>query len=484
MKTTLFLVPLIGLGSSLFANVDVKSIDIYKNRTFINQKLDIKKQSVDLINNIRFEDIRFIIDGNCKVENVSTKTEKHLSDDLTKQIKEVKRDLAYKNSEIKSIKNYIFTLENIKFEKQAVNLENIKSVSSYTKNEISKSYTLLFDLDVELVKLVDKLKQLEKRRDSKAYTKLNYNAFCSDGSNLYANYPVYNIAKSNFFEINANTKQKNVEINNKAYITQRSGYNFENIDLNFYTYNYNNQVVPKKFYPKYLDIKEEPIAFMQADAVQERKVMTKESRIISSPISSYHETTTKSFFKVSNVTLKNAVKTSISLLKQSYDSKASIEIDGYASSKPFYKVEFQSDKLFNTSNSKLYIDSIYVGSAFIKEIKKDKETSLYFGEDRFINVKKDLIKDMKEKPFFSIDKLKTQMLWKYEITNNHKVEKSIRLVERLPISKHEDIKVKLISKTKYTKKEDNGKISYDFVVKPNEKRVIEFGYEVQKPYKK
>ena len=75
-------------------------------------------------------------------------------------------------------------------------------------------------------------------------------------------------------------------------------------------------------------------------------------------------------------------------------------------------------------------------------------------------------------------------IWKYTITNNSKEEKTITLVERSPVSKHEDIKVSLIPNTNYTKKEDNGKISYDITLKPSEEKIIDFGYIVEKPYKK
>lgn len=91
---------------------------------------------------------------------------------------------------------------------------------------------------------------------------------------------------------------------------------------------------------------------------------------------------------------------------------------------------------------------------------------------------------MKEEPFFSMNKLKSAKVWEYKITNNHTKAQKISLVERVPVSKHEDIKVKLIGRTKHTLLNKNGKITFDFELKPNETKIIEFGYEVEKPNKK
>lgn len=483
------LLSLIASSTVVFANINVKSLDIYKNRTFVNQELDIAGNSVDLLGKVRFEDIRFIVDGECKVGDTFVILNNKSLDSLSLDIKKQKEEIAFLSNEIKSTKNYIDSLEDIGFEKKSVNLQNIKDVTSYVKKEVYENYNLLYKLNMELKKYNQDLSKLILKKKSDLFTKLNYNTTCLSDSKIYVNYPVYNISKSNFYEINANSNKDNIEIKNSAFITQSSGYDFSNIDINLYTYNYSNQINPRYFTPKYLDVYSPPVAYMQEDSMMMEISASKSAKSVSrlkksEPKYRYKESSTKSFFNASGIDLRSGVKTPVLFANDSYTTSSKIEIDGYAASKPFYKVEFKSNKLYSTLNTKLYLDSVYIGQSYQKEIKKDKKSAIYFSEDRFIDVKKELITDMKEKPFFSISKLKTEKLWKYTITNNHKSKKTITLVERLPISKHEDIKVKLISKTKYTSKDDNGKISYDFEINPNEKKVIEFGYTVEKPYKK
>jgi len=487
MKKINIVVSSIVLSTVAYANINIQSLDIYKNKTFVNQELNTTQNSVDLIGKVRFEDIRFLNNGNCKVSNVSVVSENYSSDSLSSQIAEYQQKVAFKSNEITSVKNSLEHLNSIRFEKGAVNLKNIKEVSTYTKNEIEANYNLIYKLQLELKKYDQELAKLKNKKNTSVYSKLNYDASCSSNSKILVSYPSYNISKNSFYEIDVNSKEKNLEIKNKSFITQSSGFDFENIDINMYTYNYSNAVNPQVFRANYLDIK--PVLLrknVQADvAMMEMAApMMKSKSVRAMPSFSYNETTTKAFFKASHIDLKSGIKNAVTFSNDKFKIKNKIEIDGYSSSNAFYKVDFKSDKLYSTQNTKLYLDGTYIGQSYIREIKKDKETSIYLGINSFIDVKKDLIKDMKEKPFFSQSKIKTEKSWKYVITNNSNEEKTITLIERIPVSKHEDIKVSLISNTNYTKKEDNGKISYDITLKPSEEKTIDFGYIVEKPYKK
>lgn len=488
MKKINIVVSSIVLSTVSFANINVQSLNIYKNKTFINQELDTSLNSVDLIGKVRFEDIRFLNNDNCKVSNVSVLSENYSSDTLSSKIEEYKQKIAFKTNEITSVQNILQHLSSIKFEKDAVNLKNIKEVSTYAQKEIEGNYNLLYKLQLELTKYKQELKDLTNKKNSSVYSKLNYDATCTSSSKLLVSYPTFNIGKNSFYEINVNSKEKNLEIKNKSFITQSSGYDFKNIDINLYTYNYSNAVKPQVFRPKYLDVKQAILRkSIQADATMmemSAPKMMKSNSVRAVPTFSYNETTTKAFFKASHIDLLSGVNNAVTFSNDKFKTKSKIEIDGYSSSNAFYKVDFKSDKLYSTQNTKLYLDGTYVGQSYINQIKKDTDTSLYLGSDSFIDVKKDLVKDMKEKPFFSMSKIKTEKSWKYTISNNSNEEKKITLVERIPVSKHEDIKVELISNTNYTKKEDNGKVSYDIILKPSSKITLDFGYIVEKPYKK
>jgi uncharacterized protein (TIGR02231 family) len=493
MKKSIILTSLLTLSSISFANVNtnIKSLDIYKNKSFVTQELNISSTSSDLIGRVYLPDVKFWVNGICNIEDTNMVFNNYSKDKLSIAINDAKRELVFKQNEIKSVKNEIASLSSIKYEKDAVNLQNIKDVSSFIKKETINNYNLIYTYNQELKKINEKLNDLSLKKSSDIYSKIYYNITCEKDSTVRITYPISNVSVNNVYDINAKSKESKVEIKNSAFLLQSSGFDFENIDVNLFSYYYSNQVNPNRFFPLYLDEEKKKIfkriakkmSTVADKEMMEVSMMSSPSRSVKSkPI--YKESATRAYFKASNINLKSGENKQVVFSNETYDTKNTIEIDAYSASKAFYKVAFTSPKLYTSLNTKVYLDSAFVGNSYLKEIKKDKETYLYFSEDKFIDVKKELITDMKEKPFFSMSKLKTEKLWKYTITNNHKVKKTISLVERLPVSKHEDIKVKLISKIKYTKKDANGKISYDFDLKPNEKKIIEFGYEVEKPYKK
>ena len=64
-KIALFL----AVTGTLFANVNVQSIDIFTNKTFVNQKINLKNNSAELLGQVRLEDIRFNLSDGCQINN-------------------------------------------------------------------------------------------------------------------------------------------------------------------------------------------------------------------------------------------------------------------------------------------------------------------------------------------------------------------------------------------------------------------------------
>lgn len=480
-KIALFL----AVGSSLFANVDVRSIDIFTNKTFVNQKIDISKNSVELLGQVRLEDIRFNVDDTCKINRSDIKYQKFENDNLSVKIDSLKEEINRKQNNIKALKSNISFLEKTSINNLSSS-KALESTSAFLKKEVLENYNTIYKLEKNLRSDNDELNKLVKKRVNTKFTKLNYDITCK--KDVLITYPIYNLSRNGFYDINYDSKKNNIDIKNSSFIIQSTGVDFKNIDVNLYTYNFVYQLKPNTFRPKYLDIYKprhlesniEMSAMM--DSMPVKKMM--KSKAVSRPTFRYVESTTKSFFKASNINLESGKKTEVVFSKDNYKADDSLEIDGYSASQAFFKVDFKSTKLYGILNSKLYLDGTYIGRSNIPEIKKDKKSSVFFGTNRFIDIKKELVKDMKEEPFFSMNTLKTQKLWKYTITNNHKKVQKLTLLDRVPVSKHEDIKVKLIGKTKETKLDKNGKIYFDFELKPNESKIIEFGYEIEKPANK
>ena len=473
------------ITSSLFASVEISSIDIFSNKIFVNQKISTEKSSVELLGQVRLEDIKFNQNSSCEIKNTELNYENFENDDLSLELEKLQKEINSKENEIKSLKSNIAFLERTSLNNISSS-KSLKDTSSFIKNEIMNNYNLIYEFEIYLKHKKEELNNLLRKRTNLKFTKLEYDISCNSSNVIMISYPFYNLQRNGFYEINYDSKKKQIDIKNLNFLTQSSGVDFKNIDINLYTYNYTNQLKPNIFRPEYLDLYEvKPVAY-EVSAMMDSMPMKSKARakVSSSPSFAYIEDTTKSFFKASNINLLSGKKTEVIFSKDTYKADDSLEIDAYSSSQAFFKVDFKSKKLYGILNAKLYLDDIYMGRTNLKEIKKDKKSSIYFGTNRFIDVKKELIKDMKEEAFFSLNKLKTQKEWNFKITNNQNRKQKITLLEKLPVSKHEDIKVEIISKTKEKKIDKNGKIYFEFELDANETKEINFAYEIEKPTKK
>jgi hypothetical protein len=469
-------------GSLVYGNTQIKSVDIYKNKIVLNQELSLDKNSVDLIGEIKLEDIKFDMDKSCQIKNIDFTTIDLKKNELDNLIPQLEEKISQLENKKKANEVNIKYLENLKIQ----NIENIdilKQSSSFVLDSVSKSYDEIYSLNKKIDEYKKELIDLQNSSSNSSFTRLDYNVICKNTDNVVISYPtkLFKIDKSS--DISYDSNNKKLQLKNNLYITQTTGVNLKDIVLNLYTSNYYDIIKPYRFIPLYLDIENQRPIPLRADMVMERASLIK-AKVMEAPVSEYLELTTKVVTKISNVNLELAKKTKIEVFSEEFDAKDSLEIDGYSSSNAFYKVEFTSDKIFESIFANIYLDGVFIGKNNVEQIKKDEKNSIYFGTNSFINIEKEIIKDMKEEPFFSLNKLKTEKIWKYKIKNSGKSTEKITLLERVPVSKHEDIKVKVLGDTKYTKLDKNGKIYYDFELKPNETKSIEFGYEIEKPSNK
>ncbi|RXJ66471.1 hypothetical protein CRV08_12695 [Halarcobacter ebronensis] len=464
---------------SLFANSGVKSIDIFKNRDFINQKLDLSKKSVKLLSLVNLEDIKFIMDDSCEIKSFDLVTKSFENDTLSIQIKKLEDEINYKSNRVKALNSNIAFLQKSS-SGTITDVKILEKTSSYITKEILDNFNEIYTIEKEIESDKKSLDEMVKKRENESYSNLNYDISCK--KEVLVSYPIFNLEKKSIFDINFNSKNKKVELKNQLFVKHSLGEDLEGIELNFYTFNYIDQIRPYKFTPEYLDIVEKKELKAFNEMAINLAVPVQKSRVLSAvSTADYLEGTTKSFFKAKNVDLFAGKENRVLLSNDIYNAANSIEIDGYSMAQPFYKVDFKSKKLYGAIFANLYLDGLYIGKNSLNDIKKDEESSIYFGNSRLIDVKKELIKDLKEEPFFSVNRVKTEKIWDYIITNNSKKREKIALLERVPVSKHEDIKVKLIGKTKESKLEKDGKITFEFELDPNETKKINFGYEIDKP---
>ncbi|NPA82009.1 MAG: DUF4139 domain-containing protein [Epsilonproteobacteria bacterium] len=460
------------------------SLEIYQNGSFLSEEvfLDANESAVNIDVKtplyVNLDDISINPAKDCKIEDFMFKTQENFNDELQKEIEELKDKIASIANQIESLKMNNKFLESLSLSKIDGDFKDIKELSLFHQKRLFENLDKISKLQKEKARLSLKLRELEQKRSGDSYNVFALSLFCKKGVKKAAKikYPV-NVVKRRSYNIFADSKEKSVLIESLFVITQKSGKDLKNITLILSSSPKFRRISPAPFRPWYLEVlKSMPMA---KRTLREDKILSMEASL-PIPKISYERGFAGEFYKVSHIDLKNGESKSVVLAKDSYKAKRYTQIDGYGYAKPFIVFEFDSDKFYNPSKARLYLDNFYIGSSYF-EVKNKKSKKLYFGEDLNIKVDKKLVKDFSKEPIFSANKVKTTKIWKYEIKNDHKNSMRVLLIERSPVSKTQDIEVEVIAKPKYNYLEKNGKTVWDFVLSSKEKKEIEFGYSIEKP---
>ena len=77
-----------------------------------------------------------------------------------------------------------------------------------------------------------------------------------------------------------------------------------------------------------------------------------------------------------------------------------------------------------------------------------------------------------------------QRNYRIAVKNHHPRAMTVTVLDQVPVSQNQDIKVELIAKTQPTRKDPDDKrgvLAWDIKVEPDEEKQIEFGYRVSWP---
>ena len=130
----------------------------------------------------------------------------------------------------------------------------------------------------------------------------------------------------------------------------------------------------------------------------------------------------------------------------------------------------------------LYFGANFLGSTAIDFVGPGEEFSLYAGVEDEVKVSRvlDRSKSEKRKTSFS-SKTELQASWIIEVENLSAVEKNVRLADRIPVSQNDDVKVRSVKTSPKITPDEKGLFSWDLILKPKEKRILNVEYVVQYP---
>ncbi|MDT4817523.1 hypothetical protein FQZ97_506010 [compost metagenome] len=129
-----------------------------------------------------------------------------------------------------------------------------------------------------------------------------------------------------------------------------------------------------------------------------------------------------------------------------------------------------------------FLDDAFVASSNLKAVMPGEKVELAMGADEGISIKRQLVNRYTESTGFSGSGKRVTYEYKITVKNNKATKEQVSFKDRLPVSRNEKIVVKLLSPAdREIKREDDGKLAWDWEMEPGKSRETVLKFSVEYP---
>jgi len=497
-----------------FIKANVTGVKVFLRGAEITHsaKVKLEKGKSDLIftdvaQNIDPNSINISAKGDIVILAVNQKIDYLKLPEKSKQIKMLEDSLEILNKNLSSKQNEIEVLKaeidllnankEIGSKEKGVTVIELQKFAEYFRKRLTEIKNRITEISLEIKNIqknIDRItKQLNELNNNinKPVNELVVSASAKSKceAEFVISYLISDASWQPVYDIRVNKLDSLAILNYKASIKQNSGLDWENIAIVLSTRNTIQNNNKPELYPWFVDF-ERPI--LRKDIGLSQKVF--------SPMSAVVESTTESesladYFEVTQSQLSAEFVPSIMYSIPSDNKSHIIELQNFSipATYEYYAVPKLDNNAFlvaylsrwNEFNLlpgelNIYFENSFVGKTFINPFTSKDTLTISLGRDQNISCSKQTIKDFTESKFLSSD-IERTFAYEIKLKNNKTIPVKIIVEDQIPISKNEQIKVKLIDSDKGSYFENDGKIRWIIELKASETANRKLIYSVRYP---
>lgn len=503
-------------------NTIISDVTIYTNQALVTRKgtVTLTGEERELIItglplSIQTESIRVMGSGTSSVQVLSVQIENIFdSEPLAERAGQISRQIKYLEQQKRTIqdqlaavqlqRNFVEGLSEKSLECLAgtfanpqLNLDEIKELliflgeqySDYA-NGIAQREKQLRDIDKQIEILVQQLRQLQKPTTKEIYTSYQIIVSIEPGGAgdfyLEVSYLVNRVIWNPVYDLRTNTKCNQISLNYLAEVRQKTGEEWTGVTLTFSTAKPALGILPPKLEPWYISGRKND--FSSGFSVQPDEDIFTELEAF---LAEENDATKKRDLVVAQRMLTQASKSG-SLVTFRLDRTSTIPSDGaphkvtiltnnypcrteYAAIPRLISFAYLEATAINRSNGvtllpgKAYIfrDNTLVGTTQLPNVAPGQEFKLNLGVDEGVSIERVLV----EREVEIINSYRrTTYAYKIGVANLRSSKITLRLIEQLPISRDEQIKVRLLSTHPEIQLGQMGQLEWLLTLPPRSKR--------------
>ena len=393
---------------------------------------------------------------------------------------------------------------NLGGDKGGPNVIELKNMAKFYRERLGELFKDIAQKKQKIVKVEKDIKRIEnqlnefknKRVNAVSEIVVNLLAKSKTKLNLELSYIAYQAGWNPSYDIRSQSISSPLEIDFNANAWQNTGLDWKDVDVVISTRNPNENNNKPELNPWFIDFREKYPALYKKRDLRKAKPGALESltlvpemdeagnladltQMLETQLSVEYSTPIK--YDIPSDGKPHVVALQNHSLTAEYKYYAAPKYDPGA----FLVAEINDWNQYNflPGQANIYFENAYVGKTFIDPTITEKKLNVSLGRDKSIVVERKLLKDFTEDKFLSAD---IERIFGFEIIVSNKKKSHIELTleEQIPISKNEDIEVKLIESIGAKVNNKLGLVTWVIKLNPNQNTTKKFVYSVRYPSSK
>lgn len=312
-----------------------------------------------------------------------------------------------------------------------------------------------------------------------------------NAAKLEWSYLVSNTSWTPFYDIRVKDTKSQLQLVSRAFITQNTGENWENVVLKLSTTNPNEGGTKPELTPQYLffndAIKQSTVSYdsyqrFDAAPAAGRKEDDKQLNVSGNANVINNSAVNVEFNITSAYTIpsdNNAHQVDLTTqnLPAVYGYGAVPKLDKDA----FVTAKVSGNDLINQMSGEafIYFDGTFTGKTFINGTTADS-IIISLGRDKRIQIQRVKLKDFSSKNI-SGSQIRYTNTWEINVRNTRKETIILVLEDQIPVSTNKEIEVRAIQFGSGVYNEASGNITWILTLEPEKTQTVKFSYEVRHP---
>ncbi|MBI5731024.1 MAG: mucoidy inhibitor MuiA family protein [Ignavibacteriales bacterium] len=426
---------------------------------------------------------------------------KMLEDSLDSQ----NRSLALNQNEIDVLKSEIELIlanKNIGNEKVGVSVAELQKMAEFYRKRLSEIKNKMLDLSLiskKIQKNIERIQNQLNELNSQLNKPVNEIVVTVSGKtsgavDIELSYLIYDAGWQPAYDVRVDKINFPAQLSYKANVWQNSGLDWKNIEIVLSTRNPNVNNNKPELYPWFLDFTR-PMVYREmmkagavaksvaSDAVMESKneaqqaeTMANYFEVVETQLSVEFTPTIK--YSIPSDSKPHSVALQEFSIPAKYEYYAAPKLDNNA----FLVARLTDWTNYNLlpGQTNIYFENSYVGQSSINPATTKDTLTLSLGRDQNISISRDVLKDFSEDKFLSSN-IERTFAFDIKIKNNKKSAVKIIVEDQIPISKNEDIVVKLIDSSGAVYDQQSGKLKWVVEIEAGKSISKKMVYSVKYP---